>query len=69
MNNVQTLTAATAYKAMQRFLQSYWERGRSEEIAMLLGSLSIQADGSSADPAMRHDWERACREAVADEGR
>jgi hypothetical protein len=52
----ETLTIFEALQVMQRFLEMYWERGSSEEIAILLGSLSIQSDGKCADPALWQDW-------------
>lgn len=50
------LTVTEALAVMQRFLEIYWERGSSEEIAILLGSLAIQPDGKCADPALWNDW-------------
>lgn len=56
------LTSDEALAAMHRFLEMYWERGSSEEIAMLLGSLSIQPDGKCADPALWNDWMQCVQE-------
>jgi hypothetical protein len=55
----EQLTSEQAYKAMVLFLQEYWERGNrtDEDIAVLLGSMSLLEDGSSADPAMLCDWQ------------
>ena len=46
----------TAFLAMVKFLERYWERGGGEEIAALLGSLALQSDGRPADPALWRDW-------------
>jgi hypothetical protein len=52
---------------MFAFLKQYWERGSSEEIASLLGSMSLLADGGSADPAQLSDWNKAVELALAGE--
>lgn len=53
------VTSHQAYLAMYEFFRQYYERGRSDEIGGLLGSLSLLPDGSSADPAMDRDWAEA----------
>lgn len=55
-NSGVQLDERQAFNAMRSFLEMYWRRGRSEEIAMLLGSLAIQQDGKPADPALWNDW-------------
>ena len=50
---------------MAAFLEGYWERGKSDEIAVLLGTLATQPDGEPADPAMARDWSAAVRKVVA----
>lgn len=45
-----------AYIAMTVFLDSVFERTQSDDLGSLLGSLSLLKDGSSADPALWHDW-------------
>jgi hypothetical protein len=61
------LNEKQAYDAMVRFLDAYWERGgrKSEDLAGLLGSLSLLPDGTPADAAMWEDWLNALREATA----
>jgi hypothetical protein len=59
------LSPEQAYLAMFAFLQNYWERGRSDDIAALLGSMSLLADGTPADQALATDWKDAVRVAVA----
>ena len=55
------MTENQAYAAMFRFLKQLYLRTRSNELGGLLGSMSMLADGSPADPAIVNDW----REAVA----
>jgi hypothetical protein len=62
------LTPNEAYLAMIAFLQSYWERGNSSEIAALLGSLSLLPDGKPADAAVASDWNEAVRVALSGTG-
>jgi hypothetical protein len=59
MSKQKDLTEAEAFDAMTAFLELYWERGRSEEIATLLGGLVKQPDGEPADPGLADD-RRAC---------
>lgn len=56
---MKTLTDEQAYAAMFYFLERYWEREKSDEIAMLLGGMSILQDGGTADPAYLQDWNEA----------
>jgi hypothetical protein len=50
---------------MFEFLRSYYERGPSDEIGAILGSLSLLPDGQSADPAMISDWNNAVQAVLA----
>ncbi|MGH9473701.1 MAG: hypothetical protein ACRD1M_13290 [Terriglobales bacterium] len=59
------LNEAQAYAAMVRFLESFYERGRSEDIGMLLGGLALLPDGRPADPAFEADWHAAVDIALA----
>jgi hypothetical protein len=45
---------------MFEFLRQYWTRGKSDEIAGMLGTTSLLVDGKPADPA----YESRCAEAV-----
>jgi len=45
-----------AYLAMFEYLQRYYERGKSDEIGSMLGSLSLLRDGESVDPAAISDF-------------
>lgn len=50
------LTEIEAYSAMINFLEGYYQRGKSDDIAILLGSMSLLKDGHPADAAMWSDW-------------
>lgn len=44
---------------MFEYLEAYYERGNSDEIGSMLGSMSMLDDGSTADAAVWNDWEKA----------
>ena len=50
------LTEIEAYSAMFAFLEMRYEMTTSDDLAGLLGSLSLLPDGSPADPAVWQDW-------------
>lgn len=50
------LDIQTAYAAMYEFLVGYYDRTKSDDVGALLGSMSLLADGGTADPAMWQDW-------------
>ena len=62
MSETGSADVKQSFLAMCKFLEMYWERGRSEEIAVLLGSLALQEDGEFADPALWEDWIRIFEE-------
>lgn len=64
MNEQKKIGVDCAYRAMFRFLESYFERTRAEEIAALLGSMALADDGLPMDPAMRSDWHTAVQGAI-----
>lgn len=47
------------YLAMFSFLQEHYELTRSDDIAVLLGSMSIMNDGLPVDKAILAAWNRA----------
>ena len=49
-----------AFLAMYSFLEAEYERTKSDDLGGLLGSISLLADGGTADPAAWSDWENAC---------
>ena len=63
------LTEQQAYRAMLKFLERHYDRTESEDVAALLGSVSLLDDGGSADAAALEEW-RECVASVlaADKG-
>jgi hypothetical protein len=59
------LTEHEAYLAMYSFLEHQWKLRGSDDLAALLGDLSLLPSGSSADPAMKEDWAAAVSAAVS----
>ena len=55
----ERLTIDEAYRAMFHFLDAYWQRTQSDDLAGLLGGLSKLPDGCSADPAADKDFLKA----------
>ena len=56
MSTHDPISVEQAYAALFWFLHAYWERGKSEEIAILLGDPALRPDGKPMDPAMTEDW-------------
>jgi hypothetical protein len=52
---------------MFEFFRRHYERGPTDEIGGLLGSLSLLSDGSPADPAFASDWSEAVANVLAAE--
>jgi hypothetical protein len=61
------LTSRQAYLAMYEFLRRHYERGPTDEVGGLLGSLSLLPDGQPADAAYAGDWSEAVAEVLATE--
>ncbi len=61
---MNTLTEQQAYLAMFRFLEDIYKATQSDDIGGLLGSMSLLADGSPADSALKTDWASAVRAAL-----
>jgi hypothetical protein len=59
-----TLTDKQAYAAMYHFLEQQWNRNNAYELRDILSFMSLLPDGSTADPAFAHDWQRAVDYAV-----
>ena len=59
------LTDREAYAAMYSFLKKYCALTRSEDIGILLGSMSTLEDNGAADPAIQLDWNEAVHETLA----
>jgi hypothetical protein len=52
----QLITTNQAFTAMVIFLEGFYERTKSDDVAGLLGDLILMADGNTADPAAWLDW-------------
>ncbi|QGZ94000.1 hypothetical protein [Terricaulis silvestris] len=63
-----SLSKEEAYEAMFRFLEAYWERGgkTSDDIAILLGSMSLLRRGRPLDMALWSDWLEAIDKGVGE---
>lgn len=48
-----------AYLAMYAFLETYYERTRSEDVAALLADIGLLAHGGPADSAVLIEWRDA----------
>ena len=63
-----TMTDKQAYAAMFNFLKDLYARTKSDALGGLLGGMSILDDGSTADPAVWSDWEKAVKCALQGAG-
>ena len=59
----ESLTTDEAYRAMYVFLEDIWGATKSQDIASLLGDLSLLPDGSPADNAVSKRWATAVEKA------
>lgn len=57
------LTLKEAYAAMYAYLKKLYDATSSDDLAGILGSMSLLEDGEPADPAAWADWERAVQSA------
>ena len=55
-NQDNKISHLEAFKAMQCFLEKYYEQTKSADVGSLLGDLQILQDRTTADPATWHDW-------------
>ena len=60
---MENITLDEGYLAMFIFLHDLQKRTNSDDLAEFLGSMSILADGNTADPAMKQDWVEAVEKA------
>ena len=68
MTKDKMITVTQAYEAMIHFLEAYYSRGASDEIAILLGDISINnSDGLPMDPAALSDWYDAVDKVLGEE--
>lgn len=61
---METLTIHQAYRAMIHFLEGFYERTGSDDVAVLLGGMQILKDGRTADPAAWSDWMKSVTDAL-----
>ena len=61
------LTSQQAYLAMLALLEEEFKLSGADEIAILLGGMSLLADGGPADPAVQEQWDLAVKLALAGE--
>lgn len=59
------ITVRQAYAAMYQYLKKVYDLTGSDDLAGLLGSMSLLPDGQPADPGAWSDWLRAVSEAKA----
>ncbi|MBD2310801.1 hypothetical protein H6G20_03785 [Desertifilum sp. FACHB-1129] len=52
------LTEKEAYAAMYAYLDAVYERTKLNDLGGLLGDMSTLEDGTTADPAVWHEWLR-----------
>jgi len=57
--DTDSVSVRTAYVAMVRFLERYYEITGADEIGALLGGLSLWPDGDPADPGFKREWVEA----------
>lgn len=54
MNDI--LTQLQAFRAMQKFLENYYERTHSDDVGSLLGDMQLTSKNETFDPAAWDDW-------------
>jgi hypothetical protein len=64
MKPMRPLTAQEAYIAMHKYLEHLYALTNSDDLAGLLGSMSLLPDGHPADPAVWIDWTRIVQEVI-----
>ena len=51
-----SLTQLQGYNVMYKLLDQYHKETNLDDLAVLLGAMCFLIDGSTADPAIWHDW-------------
>ena len=49
---------------MVAFLEAYYQRGKTDELAILLSAISLDQNGEPGDPAMFQDWSDAVQKTL-----
>lgn len=60
---MKSLSEQEAYAAMFAFLEHRYRLTGSDDLAALLGSMSLLPGGGTADPVLWEDWQNAIKEA------
>lgn len=64
----ETLTILQSFKAMQKFLESYYQRTNSDDIGSLLGDLQLtNTKRITMDPAAWQDWLKVVNEILRED--
>ena len=58
------LNCFEAYRAMCCFLENYYVQTGSDDVGALLGSMQIQEDKNTADPAIWDEWKECIEKAT-----
>jgi len=64
---MENLTIKQAYLAMYLFLEGYYERTNSDDLAGLLGGFQLLKDGVPADSAAWQDWLEAINKIISED--
>jgi hypothetical protein len=59
-----TITQHQAYQSMVAFLEAYYQRGKTDELAILISAISPDQNGEPGDPAMFQDWSDAVQKTL-----
>ena len=57
----KTLSIDDAYDAMVDYLESYYNRTKSDDVGSLLSGMQLLEDKTTADPAAMHDWKESVK--------
>jgi hypothetical protein len=61
-----SLSEKQAYKAMLVFLENYYQSTKSDEVAGMLGAMTLGEDGEPMDAAYWEEWIRAVKSITHD---
>lgn len=61
-----TLTPEQAMDAMRRFLEGYYSRTKSDDVAMVLSDILWSGKEQTTDPAAWRDWLECIKQVVSE---